>query len=750
MQVADFKRIITSFSESPTAIDVSKGEFIVQLLDEVLVARLDRRDGALYVEEDGVSQPAESWIIRRVAKLPQLADRILTYVPETPNFVTPSARLLPTLQDSPQGNDVPGIDALRGCEELLSAQVPGTTTVTYLTSDAGEGKTTLINALARKIADEYKRKERDWILLPVPLGGRAFLRFDELVVSALMNRFRFQYWFFEGFIELVRLGVVVPAFDGFEEMIVEGSSGEAVSALGNLMNQLNSEGRVLLAARKAFFEYQSFKTQARLFDAIGSDDSVSFSRLALQRWSREQFEEYGALRGRHDASEIYDQVAARFAADHPLLTRAVLVRRLFDVTRGVRDVGELLSRMGNKPQDYFHQFVLAIIEREASEKWLDKEGREGRSLLSVDEHLALLAAVAREMWVSTTDALREDVVDVVADMFCDERQKSPAIARQVRERINNHALLVRTSGARGGLAFDHEDFREFFLGIALGNILVSGHREDIRSFLRVASVPNETADEALLIYDRLGGNKSSLIESLLMVGGGELPTSFVLENAGNLLLKALSFQNIDHAIVVRGFSFGPDALQAKGLQCIEFDGCYFGPTGLYATKLRSTSFRNCRFERLELAPEMDIEAVLDVGSVACVVDESGDETLFDPDAIDRKLQTVGFVLQGDLLDVAPFVDEPDRELIATEKLVRAFMRGTQHNEDTLKMKLGVLASTFFDNALPSLLRAGVVEIVPYRGSGNQERYRLAMPMSTLQDAIARSGGSFERFLLQLQ
>jgi hypothetical protein len=302
---------------------------------------------------------------------------------------------LPTLQDSPQGNDVPGIDALRGCEELLSAQVPGTTTVTYLTSDAGEGKTTLINALARKIADEYKRKERDWILLPVPLGGRAFLRFDELVVSALMNRFRFQYWFFEGFIELVRLGVVVPAFDGFEEMIVEGSSGEAVSALGNLMNQLNSEGRVLLAARKAFFEYQSFKTQARLFDAIGSDDSVSFSRLALQRWSREQFEEYGALRGRHDASEIYDQVAARFAADHPLLTRAVLVRRLFDVTRGVRDVGELLSRMGNKPQDYFHQFVLAIIEREASEKWLDKEGREGRSLLSVDEHLALLAAVAR-------------------------------------------------------------------------------------------------------------------------------------------------------------------------------------------------------------------------------------------------------------------------------------------------------------------------------------------------------------------
>lgn len=746
MQVEDFKRIISSFAETPTSVDLAKGEFVVQLLDEVLTARLERKSGSLYVTEDGISQTAESWIIKRVAKLPQLADRILSYVPEPANFVTPMARLLPSLEESPEGLDEVKLDALAECERVLSTQMPGTTQVTYLTSDAGEGKTTLINALARKVAADYKNKEKDWLLLPVPLGGRAFLRFDELVVSALMNRFRFQYWFFDGFIELVRLGVVVPAFDGFEEMIVEGSSGEAVSALGNLMNQLNSDGRVLLAARKAFFEYQSFKTQARLFDAIGSEDSVSFSRLALQRWPRQQFEEYGRKRGRWDSAEIYDQVAARFGSGHPLLTRAVLVRRLFDVTKDLTDISDLLTKLGNRPQDYFHQFVLAIIEREAAEKWLDKEGREGQALLSVDEHLDLLAAIAREMWISTTDVLREDVIDVVADLFCEERKKSPAISRQIRERVKNHALLTRTSGARSGLAFDHEDFREFFLGIALGHVLRSGHREDIRTYLRVAAIQGETIDEALLIFDRADGRRGNLVASLLAVGDGELPTSFVLENAGNLALKALSHQHQCDAIAIRGLNFGPSSLQAKSLSNIEFDGCYFAPTGLLGSKLEGLRFKRCRFERLEMAGDMQIDASLEDAQIACVVDD--EETIFDPAAINQRLEKFGFKVRAEDVAVAHQESEPDRELIATERVVRAFMRGTQHNEDTLRVKLGLYGSAFFDSALPELLRAGVLEVVPYRGSGNQQRYRLVKHMSALQDAVARAGGSFQRFLVE--
>ena len=37
----------------------------------------------------------------------------------------------------------------------------------------------------------------------------------------------------------------MPAFDGFEEMFVEGSSGEALSAMGILVASLESQGAMV-------------------------------------------------------------------------------------------------------------------------------------------------------------------------------------------------------------------------------------------------------------------------------------------------------------------------------------------------------------------------------------------------------------------------------------------------------------------------------------------------------------------------
>lgn len=750
MEVSDFVRIVGCFAETPAQIDVSRGEFVVQLRDELISGRFERRAGSLYVNESDVSQLAENWIIHRVARLAQLADRILTHVSPVPHFVNPSAHLLPSLEADPTASETFTDDAFTSCKRLLSSRVPGTTSVIYLTSDAGEGKTTIINSLARDIAEQFKRRECDWVLLPVPLGGNSFLRFDEVVIGALMNRLRFQYWFFEGFIELVRLGVVVPAFDGFEEMIVEGSSGEAVSALGNLMNQLNSEGTVLFAARKAFFDYQSFRTQARLFDAIGNEDSVSFSRLSLERWSRAQFEQYGASRGHADAPHIFELIAAKFGEEHPLLTRAVLVRRLFDVAVTVGAVDQLIKHLGVRPQDYFHEFVLAIIEREAGEKWLDKEGREGgQSLLTVAEHVELLAAVAREMWISSSDVLRMDVVDIVSDLFCGEAKKPPAIARQVRERLKHHALLVSHGGGRSGLSFDHDDFKKFFTGVALGGVLASGGREDLRSFLRVASIEDETAEEAFLIFERSGGSGRELAAQVQDVIAGELPTSFVLENAGSLLLRAIDKSQDFSGHTISGIAFKANALRGRAISGIDFVGCYFSPTSLRNATLQRTRFVRCKFERIELSPDARvIESNLDDSEVACVADEEQDRVLFEPTAIHGMLENAGFVFAA---GTAPecAVAEPDLELTITERVIRAFLRATQVNEATMRMRLGNHAGWFSDHVLPELIDGGVLEEVGYRGAGSGKRFRLAKPMKIIQGAIASSQGNFAKFLTEV-
>jgi hypothetical protein len=418
----------------PADIDLAKGQLLVQLRDELLDARVFSREGAIHIEEAGTSWSAEQWLIQRVARLNVLAERILSFIAEEPNFVGPAGSFLDELEAAPLEGEQLVEDAVACAGEFLGRRPGGTAAVLYLTADAGEGKSTVISELSRRQAAAYKARQTDWLLVPISLAGRPFLRFDDVIVAALMNRLRFPLLYYESFIELVRLGVLMPALDGFEEMFIEGLSGDAVSSLGNLMQALQSSGSVLIAARKAYFEYKRLDTQAKLFDSL-SGSSVAFSRLTLQRWDRAKFLEYADIRSINNASRIYESVAEILGEQHPLLTRAVLVRRLLDVATESRTLDMLVSRLHATPTDYFGQFVRAIVSREATEKWIDRAGHAAQPLIGEDEHLDLLANVAHEMWTAGTESVREDVLELAAGLFCDAANKTAATRRQVVERI---------------------------------------------------------------------------------------------------------------------------------------------------------------------------------------------------------------------------------------------------------------------------------------------------------------------------
>ena len=234
-------------------------------------------------------------MLNRIAKLPQLADRILASVPETPAFVRPSGFLVDDFAaTSSMDVEQPLVDVLHTFTKRLNTPIPGATSVTYLTSDAGAGKI-IDRTCCASSSEALKEKKVQRLLVPIPLGGKSFLTFDDAVIAALVNRLRFPYLYYSAFLELVKMGAGAPAFDGYEEMLIEGNKDEAISALSDLVRGLDSKGSLVVAARKAFFEYQSFRTQARLLDTLG-DFSVSFSRLKISRWSKEEFCRYGALR----------------------------------------------------------------------------------------------------------------------------------------------------------------------------------------------------------------------------------------------------------------------------------------------------------------------------------------------------------------------------------------------------------------------------------------------------------------------
>lgn len=748
MNFDEFKRVVTCFADRVDDVATHGGELLVQIRDETITARLSSPPDGLMIEENGDRMPAERWIVTRLARVPLLADRILSYVSLPEPFVRTSGWLVDQPDQIASAEGTPVSDVSQTATRNLSRRPGGTTSVLYLTSDAGEGKTTLIDYLAVKQAEAYKAKKADWLLVPIPLGGRTFLRFDDVVVSSLVNRLRFQLLYYDAFLELVRLGVLVPAFDGFEEMIIEGSSGEALSALGNLLKQLRSAGSILVSARRALFDNPGFGSRSRLFDAIAGDEDVTFAHLSLDRWNRQAFTRYSAERGVTDPTRLFDEVAHRLGQEHPVLTRAVLIRRLVDIAVEEDDISALLHRIGQDSRDYFHDFVACIVEREANQKWLDKSGEPPSSLLTAAEHHELLSLLAQEMWIGATDDLGMDVVSLLVEMFASQKGMSPAIERQIGERIRQHSLLDPTRPRH--MAFDHEDFRVFYLGEALGRALMAGDSGDVRVILDKAALPGPTVAEACGFVRRSGQGIGKSLELLQSLANGELPASFVRENCGALTVVLLDGANEPHE--ARNMTFPPNALCGRKLTGLTVSGSYFHATALADATFHRCRFVDCHFERIDLNEVGAVtESSLEPVHVASVVKERGDDqvAIYEPIRIAREMRDKGFHVGPAEPDSEPPADSRngvDEDLQLTQRFVKLFLRATALNEGTIRSHLGVKSNHFFKDLLPPLTQAGVVKDVPYKGGGNQMRLRLGISMARIEKAVAAADGVFSRFV----
>lgn len=755
MTANELKRILGAFVNDPSELDVRQGRIVAQIQDELLDVRLvtNAESGELTIEDADTTYTPRAWILRRVAKLDLLADRILTYIPETPAFVVPSGLLRGDLASSAADQETAVSDVASCLEKRVGTPIPATTAILYLTSDAGEGKTTLINHLARQQAIRCRSRTGSWLLVPIALGGKTFLRFDDVVIGTLSNNFRFNRYYYDGFLELVKLGAIVPAFDGFEEMFVEGHSGEAVSALGTFIDSLESAGSIMVAARKAFFEITSFKTQARLFDAIG-DRSASFARLKINRWGKPQFIEYATLRGFLRAEDLYNTFASRLGTEHPMLSRAFLVKRLVDLAQNAETVEQLAAELGHAPQDYFFKFVSTLVDREARLKWLDKTGDAAQPLLTVAEHHELLAAIAREMWQSSANALRLDVIDVIVDMFAEPKRRGPTFVRQIRERVRNHSLLS-TDTVRGSLLeFDHDEFRRFYLGEALGRALVDRNQVDLLSIASADRLPADTCDQALNHLARTGARRSDCVAAVIDVARSSSPLSFARENCGALLVRLLSGESDGAAHrTVDSVVFPLNALVDRQLSNVAFSQCRFEPTEIAGATFINVTFSACEFERLDVVVSDTLVGSTFVDCRINAVKRGGEESernFYGPHEVAAELRDCGAVVRTAQDSTAQAgATGPDARIEAVEKFLRIFLRATQVNEDTIRAKFGKLGTWFFDEILPPLIRAKIVEKVEYRGRGVQDRYKLAAPMHAIQDALAVSEGNFDAFLTAL-
>ena len=94
---------------------------------------------------------------------------------DTKLFVSPTATLLPSLEVRPEETLTRRTDALTTTLQALTDTSPLETNILYITSNAGEGKTFLINQMAIGQAQRFLDGEANWLVVPIPLRGKHFL-----------------------------------------------------------------------------------------------------------------------------------------------------------------------------------------------------------------------------------------------------------------------------------------------------------------------------------------------------------------------------------------------------------------------------------------------------------------------------------------------------------------------------------------------------------------------------------------------
>lgn len=751
-------QILRRFADDPDEVLVERDKIVCRINDEnhELTLSYDN-DGGLLCEEPGYHRmKVRAWIEKRLARLPELAQQILKVAKEDEYFIP-----VPSEFDSlNRGGAKETVE--KTTEALFDRLKNGgdwSTEVFYLLSDAGEGKTWIMLRLAHLVAKAYLNGDVHFLFLPIGLDGKPFLRFDAVVIGVLTENYRFRRFYYAALLELAKAGFLVLGLDGFEEMTVEGKENAVISSLGDLLQQHQSSGALVISARKAFYQY-ALKDQAPLMDTI-RDLQVDFFAYHLRPWEGREFL---SLMSKfefppEDADRLYRRLSSKLGSDHPILVRPVLARKLVELMNDSRRKADDCERIVDEfapdenSQKILQKFIELLLRREASEKWLRPGTQNGalQQLLSWMEHAAMLEEIAEEMWTSSVECLGQDVLQSITQLFCESVGKSPAETNECMEKILHHAMLTKSGDA---YFFCHDAFRRFFLGSRIAHAILRG--EGVRNDLLSRGVlSDETIDAIVFALANSGKTFVELKDEIDAVRKGQSRNTPINQNSADIL-SGLWKQLRPAEVQFDNLVFYSSATDKVPFENVTFRQCFFENISVPAgTAFNGVRFLECTLCELSLPAKANnrVLATFDEGSlpsklVVLGADTSENEEFYDPSEILSQLGNRGCSVPLPESDGrSPERQDPhDAKLFhAFEKLVRLFMRTTGVSGSVLKMRMNKQWREWEDDFIPAFIKQGLMSEETWHGGGSDIRYVLKVPVARYERARMECHGKFDEF-----
>ena len=638
-----------------------------------------------------------------MADLPSVARMIQSnFSRHADDYFVPTRAFCP---DSAGDTAVPATQCL---SDLISGEAPDSTQVITVTGDAGCGKTRVLREFVRQKATDYASGTTDTLLLYVDAQGRALARLDEALATELQDlRVPLTYHCVP---TLVRVGLLIPIIDGFDELLGVSRVESAFNSLSDFLNKLDGEGRVIASARSAYYE-EEFVDRARQ-SSSSSRQGWSNVPVTIAKWSESDQNLWLAhkLRPKGITPEFRKQLKQAFTGQESLASKPLFFCRTVDLLHDG-------ANLAGSETDLLRSLADAFLVREQKKKLLNTQGH---PILSLPQLRELLGEVAQEMWVHETRELDRSTVRDVVDVFVSEMSGVTNKHREVvREKMPSSAFL--TSGTeRGNVSFEHEVFFSFFL---VCSILGKGspQKEDFRYLLSHSQISESIAERfaselRCLGFLSEGENLRRVVEQLNALVTSE-PHEIVRKNAGAILLAVLSefvLHGGEDGRKIHGLMFESVIFAGGELPEIAFANCTFSNVEFRQTDLSRTKFVECRANGLRLVEprvrpgttRLEFDGLDILTEVAGIVELSDDgrATSYDPRAIARILRKCGASVSDDGARVRP-VNKELRSLL--ERFMRGYDRSNRLCEDDPRLRK-VFSDPWWPTLRESLLEHDIV------------------------------------------
>lgn len=685
------------------------------------------------IEHDGALLSVPTYVQRHILNLPRVASQISRVLDKKAeqSRARPVAFIDgPARYSGPSGEEKWSQVAERLLALLLTPEV-GTTQLMQLMAPAGQGKTVLLEHLARTLARQFQPDPfPSPLLVPVDLLGRYIGTIDDAIAGSLNNTFSIPMLTQRDVIFCIRQRWMILALDGFDELVARVGPRDAFARVTELLDQLELSGTVVLSARESFFAHYRITHAISAYLRPKRGDYTT-GAIELLRWTADQgVEVFSNLKSATPEAD-FSALRTAFDNDDEIVLHPFFLTRLASLwVQGERF--ETSEEMGSGRHGRVKFVLDRYIERESGEKWVD---RHGNPFLTTDEHVTMLGGIAEEMWRSNAFTLDPEELRLAAEMILSEMGVERDRAEAAVDRITTHAVL--TADGRGS-TFLHESFFKYCFGCRLGDLIAGTRNEDLLRLAEVRELDPDACRWCAWRLQQIGASVAGIGDILSQVA--QSATSLEGKtNAG--LLAGATLLEVDGAEHLRL----SDCVFSGGvLQGIQGSHCTFEKCKFWRADLAGTTLSECQMDECEMSGIMINSATRFDGTTfnestfsAFELSEGGG--IYDPAEIGHLIEQRGGVVKTAAAPQAiktQKVSVHEDALQCLDRMIRWSMRTCDIAKDELEEKHGDIAS----NVVRIGLESGILKSINRPAGGPKKEFvRFAVDRALLREGEVRRG-----------